>query len=180
MFRLGELVDGNWVAYHHEPLYERGERLMAGVPESDPKVFEALVTCMAPPYFLLYILHTSRGEAAEGRYQSSTLSADQVRSFLLRFRPFLSADARYDLWAHSPGEGATVVWDRHDQIYAYGPLDRFVGVLDAMGFRPGNPKVEVIHQHNYHAECDQMAKELVESFSWSYSPLRPEDEQAAV
>jgi len=45
---------------------------------------------------------------------------------------------------HSPGSGATLVWDIHDVIYLYGPLDQFRDALkeslreaDAAG--PPNP-----------------------------------------
>jgi hypothetical protein len=34
-----------------------------------------------------------------------------------------------NLWIHSPEAGATVVWDRHDLLYAYGPLERIGAVL---------------------------------------------------
>ena len=177
MYRLGHLVNGEWTAHSHPPVFQVGERLVAGVPGGDPVVFERLVECLEPPYLLLYVLHTPRGEAQPGRYQSPALSPAQVKWFLARFAPFLSADARFDLWARSPKENATVVWDRHNEVFGYGPLDRYSSTLSSMGFSAGRPEVPSPHEHHYRAEFDVLAKEILTAFDWSHSPLRPEDEQ---
>ena len=177
MYRLGHVVNGEWAAHSHPPVYEVGERLVAGVPGGDPAVFEPLVDCLEPPYYLLYVLHTPRGEAPPGRYQSPAISFAQIKEFLLRFAPLLSGDARFDLWAHSPGDKATVVWDRHNQVFGYGPLDQYASALASMGFSPGCPEVPAPHQHHYRAELDTLAREVLTAFDWSHTPLRPEDEQ---
>jgi hypothetical protein len=177
MYRLGHLVDNEWQRYSHPPVFTRGERIVAGVPNSDPVVFLAALACLAPPYQLLYILHTPRGEGAEGRYQSPPLALSDVEKFLAKFSPFLSADGRYDLWGHSTSDGGTVVWDRHDKLFAYGPLDRIASALIALGFTEGSPPVPAPHEHHYRPECDALANELLSAFDWTFSPLRSEDEQ---
>jgi len=177
MHRLGQFVDGEWVEHSHAPVFSVGKRLVAGVPGGDPAVFEGLIECLEPPYVLLYVLHTPRGEAPAGRYQSPSLSNDQVSDFIRIFAPFLSSDGRFDLWAHSPSENGTVVWDRHNQIFAYGPLGQYSSKLTSMGFGAGYPEVPTPHEHHYRQEFDDLAKELIEMFDWSYSPLQPEDEQ---
>lgn len=179
MYRLGHLVNGEWVAHVHPTVFESGERLVAGVPNGDPTIFGCLVECMEPPYSLLYVLHTPRGEAQPGRYQSAELSISEVKDFLVRYAPFLSADARFDLWAHSPSDGGTVVWDRHDQLFAYGQIERFAEALRSLGFTIGTTSVPVPHEHHYRAEFDLLARQLLTEFDWSYSPLRPEDQQLA-
>ena len=150
---------------------------MAGVPGSDPEIFLRLTRCLEEPLFLLYVLHTCRGEAELGRYQSPELSFREVEGFVWEFKPFLSADGRFDLWAYSPGQGATVVWDRHNLLHAYGPLECFSAELGSMGFSPGEPEVPAPHTHHYRPQLDTLAKQLIERFSWLHSPLRPEDEQ---
>jgi len=177
MYRLGHLVGNKWIAHSHSPVFAKGDRIVAGVPAGDPSVFGHVLECLEPPYYLLYVLHTPRGEARPGRYRSPLLSLDQVKDFLAQFTPFLSGDARFDLWAHSPGDKATVVWDRHNQLFGYGPIDQFSTKLLSLGFIPGNPEVPVPHEHHYRAELDSLAKEVMAAFDWSYSPLRPEDEQ---
>lgn len=177
MYRLGHLVDGEWRAHSYPPVFQVSGRLVAGVPNGDPSVFGAMAECLEVPYSLLYVLHTSRGEAPPGRYQSSGVTLTQLRNFLAEFGPFLSADARFDLWVHSHADDATVVWDRHNQIFGYGPLDRYSSKLMSMGFSPGHPTVPSPHEHYYRAECDDLAKKVMTAFNWSFSPLRLEDEQ---
>ncbi|MFO3707469.1 hypothetical protein ACI6Q5_21445 [Xanthomonas codiaei] len=177
MYRLGHLKDGQWCAHSHPAVFDSTDRIVAGVPRGDPVVFERMTECMEPPYYLLYLLHTSRGEAEPGRYQTPALELADVKAFLSRFGAFLSADARYDLWAHSPTSQATVVWDRHNQLFAYGPLARFSAALQAMGFTRGETVVPTPHEHHYRPEFDRLAKELLTMFDWSFSPLRSEDAQ---
>lgn len=183
MFKLSRLQGDAWVAHEHASTYAlppvgaEHPRVTAGVPRGDPAVFRELCRCMAAPYFLLYVLHTPRGEADAGRYQSPLLSASELDAFVARFGALLSGDGRFDLWAHSPGDRATVVWDRHDQLFAYGPIARFVMTLERLGFVEGAVSVPAPHTHHYRGECDALAGELIGSYAWMQTPLRPGDEQ---
>jgi hypothetical protein len=182
-YKLAVFRDGGWCEHFHPALFERhvpetgAARLHVGVPSGDPDVFRGLLQCLAPPYFLLYILHTPRGEAAAGRYQSPELAANEAQTFLTRYADFLRSDARFDIWAHSPASRGTVVWDRHNLIYAYGPLDSLETKLRGLGFAEGSPSIPSPHQHHYRAECDADAAALIAEWDWALSPLRPEDEQ---
>ena len=263
MHKLSHLRDGQWVAHSFRPSYTLPEEsahtqcLRSAVPSGDSVVFERLVATLQAPYILLYVLHTPRGEGEPGRYQSPELSRNELDAFISQFGAYLSADARFDLWAYSPKEQATVVWDRHNQLFAYGPLarifhqgrarvggdavrrqgvttlrararkeeqrgqraaaplnrvrsaryeldwvleakklsihavlrdigerpgeicglERFVSELRVLGFEEGEVEVPVPHQHHYRPECDALAKALLGAQPWSFSPLRPEDEQ---
>lgn len=183
MFKLGHHVDGEWLAYSHPPVFAiswtTGDRrkLLATAPGSDPLVFTTLADRLRPPYILLYVLHTPRGEGEAGRYQSAEIDRAELRGFVKDFGVLLSTDGRFDLWVHSPRDNATVVWDRHDLIHVYGPIDAAVAVLRGLGFRTGQPAVPVPHEHHYHAGCDTAARALLASRDWRYSPLREEDEQ---
>lgn len=177
MHRLEHLIDDKWVAHSFPPVFSDGERVVAGVPSGDPSVFQSMVECLEPPYYLLYVLHTPRGEAQSGRYQSPLLSLEQVKEFLFEFKLLLCGDSRFDLWAHSPGENATVVWDRHNQLFGYGPVEKLSSKLLSLGFSHGNLEVPVPHMHHYRAELDDLAKGVLAAFDWTHTPLRPEDEQ---
>ncbi|WP_288380590.1 hypothetical protein [uncultured Massilia sp.] len=182
MQKLWHQVGGEWVEHTHPAVCARdttggAERLVATAPGGDPNVLLSLVEAVGGPYALLYVLHTPRGEGEAGRYQSPELELADVRAFLERHAGFLRADARFDLWAHSFSENATVVWDRHNLIHAYGPLERFEAVLHAQGFGHGLPSMAFAHQHHYRADCDGEAAAVLRDFDWQYSPLRPEDEQ---
>jgi hypothetical protein len=177
------MVEDQWVEHSYPPVFRmpaagaKSQKIVAAVPASDPQIFLRLASCLKEPLFLLYVLHTCRGEAELGRYQSPKLSFQDVAGFINEFKQFLSADSRFDLWVYSPEQEATVVWDRHNLIHAYGPLDRYASELNALGFTPGDPAMPGPHTHHYRPELDALAKQLIARFSWAYSPLRPEDEQ---
>lgn len=183
MYKLGHLVNNIWTEHSHPAVFTLPEDekelqcIVAGAPQGDPEIFRRLVCTLEPPYILLYVLHTPRGEAAPGRYQSPELSEQRFQNFIAEFGTLLSGDSRFDIWAYSPSERATIVWDRHNQIFAYGPLSRFETELHALGYSQGSVTVPVPHEDCYHSELDEIAKEVLDAFEWSYSPLRPEDEQ---
>lgn len=182
MHKMSRTIAESWEPFSHQPVYvvspmDQGERIQAGVPAGDPNPFMQLVSCLEPPYFLLYILHTPRGEGDAGRYQSPPVSMEQFHVFMRRFGSYLGSDARFDIWAHSPSDQATVVWDRHNQLFAYGPIVKFSSELNALGFSTGESNISFPHQHHYREEFDADAQALLFLWDWSYSPLRPEDEQ---
>jgi len=176
-YRFGHRIDGDWKPYSYPAVFESGRRIVAGVCDYDLTVFEHMVECLQPPFRLLYVLHTPRGEARPGRYQSPELSLAQVKTFVTQFHSLLAGDGRFDLWAYAALDEATVVWDRHNLLYAYGPLARFDSALRRMGFASGVPQIPGPHQHCYWPQLDPVARDLMSTFDWSYSPLRPEDEQ---
>lgn len=172
-----------WVPHSFAPLFTtettsaETSRLVACAPGGDSSVLLKLVECLAPPFFVLYVLHTPRGEGDPGRYQSPELELGVLQSFVSHFAAFFAGDARFDLWVHSPSAGGTIVWDRHNLIYGYGPIGCFSRALGSIGFSDGRPIIPGPHIHHYRKEFDGDAKALLSSFSWQYSPLRPEDEQ---
>jgi len=153
-------------------------KLFAGAPHGEPEVFEALVKCLQPPYCLLYILHMPRTDPEEeGRYQSPELSSEEFSSFVHDYRDYLSADGRFDLWAYSPAEQATVVWDHNNYLYGYGPIDRFVEVLRTLRYLPGQVDrvTSRTHVHHYRPELDEHAHLVLERYDWIRSALREGD-----
>jgi hypothetical protein len=122
---------------------------------------------------MLFVLHTTRTGAELGCYQSPELGATDVIHFLERFGRFLSEDARHDFWLRSHGDDATIVLDRHNLIYADGPLDRFETTLRILGARPGRvPETPDPHRHHYHQEWDDAKRGVVRYFPWQIKPLR--------
>jgi hypothetical protein len=43
---------------------------------------------------------------------------------MARFDGYLRADGRFDLWGYSVRDESFIVWDRHNQVFAYGPSSR--------------------------------------------------------
>ena len=157
---------------------ESSDRLYVGVAEKHKELILDLARSFSGPYFLLYVLHTSRCNNELARYQSPPLEYHSVVEFLDRFEDFLTHDSRHDLWLASPGDKMTIVWDRHDVLFIYGPLDNIEHFLDSRGFSKGMPTVALSpHSHYYHAEYDQAEKEVVKYFPWRKSPLQRIDIQ---
>lgn len=181
MFKLGSLRGDDWVEHSHPPVFKveegSGGKVWATAPGGDPITFERLARCLTPPLMLLYVLHTPRGEGRPGRYQGPPMSGDEFRAFISRFANYLQADGRFDLWVHSEHDAATVVWDRHNLIHAYGRRECMVEALRALGFGAGEPSIDFAHQHHYRPSHDEDARELLACAPWRYSPLEPADEQ---
>jgi len=183
MHKLDWQSEGGWEPHSHAAVftYETTSagttRLLAGVPGGDSSILSKLIECLAPPYYLLYVLHTPRGEGEPGRYQSPQLELGELLSFISRYASFFAGDSRFDIWVHSPTSGGTLVWDRHNLIYGYGPMKCYCDALESIGFSEGVPTIPAPHAHNYRQEFDDDAKALLSAFPWLFSELRPEDEQ---
>ena len=59
----------------------------------------------------------------------------EAEDFLRGFSRFLESDGRHHLWISSVPDGATLVYDGHNILYAYGPLELYEQVLAARGMR---------------------------------------------
>jgi hypothetical protein len=183
MTKLEHKVGDAWVAYCAPSIYRVDAmsadriRVLTTAPAGDPAIFRALCTCLEAPFFLLYILHTPRGEGEPGRYQSQEIGHSELAVFLTRFGDFLANDGRFDIWAYAPTDNQTVVWDRHDQIFAYGARDCYEAVLKTLGFVAGEIPALGEHIHHYRQEYDADATVLLDALNWIRTPLRPSDEQ---
>jgi hypothetical protein len=178
MYKLSHFLGNDWVEHSFAPVFSiDNKRIIGGVPSGDSSIFEQLISCMSEPIALLYVLHTPRGEAAAGRYQSPELNRRDVVSFIEKYKGFLAGDSRFDIWAHSREDLATVVWDRHNKFFAYGPVEKFAAQLRAMGFQERFMEPLGEHLHHYRSEFDSLAAALIREYEWIYSPLHVEDEQ---
>jgi hypothetical protein len=154
------------------------DRLQVGLDEAQDACVRELASGLTGPFKLLYVLHTSRTGSELGRYESPTLSTAQVHEFLQRFGPFLAQDARHDFWLRSHDDDATIVLDRHNIIYMYGPLARFEATLLRIGCTTrGLPRIPDPHVHHYHEEWDESEREVLAALPWVRKPLRESDVQ---
>lgn len=154
------------------------ERLWIGADKGQHGCVMRLAAALREPFQLLYILHTTRTGAPLGRYESPELGLDDVRQFFEKFGPFLAEDSRHDIWVRSHADDATIVLDRHNLIFAYGPLDVFENELVAVGLAGATPKeIPDPHVHNYHAEWDDAERAILKALDWTVKPLREQDIQ---
>ncbi len=126
---------------------------------------------------LLYLLHTPRGEAEAGRYVSEPQDRETTNELLDRFAAFLGGDGRHDFWLRSTSDNAMIVWDRHNLVHAYGPSERYIETLFALGFSEDEPEIPSPHVHQYRAEFDADARALLDAVRWHHTPLQPGDDQ---
>jgi len=178
---LGALGDGQIRRHQYQDTLclERTtgpERLTIGARQPLHLLLQLYWT-VAEPFHLLYLLHTSRCGSTPGRYESPAVDRNNVNQFTGEFYEFLSEDARHDLWIFSPQSSATLVLDRHDLIYAYGPLAEFLSVLRSNEIQEGEVNIPVPHSHHYHHEWDSTEIKILSHFPWRFTLLLPGDEQ---
>jgi hypothetical protein len=179
--KLEQLVDGEWLTAERRDQFDdeatsTGSRLVIACSTAPLAVVDRLLTLMDEPFLLLWVLHVPRTSVIAGRYQSPPLSTIQVERLLSQFGRFFQEDARSDIWLHTQ-QPATLVYERHDLIYAYGPLVRFAALLESSGFGRGKISIPDPHAHNYHPEFDEDEASLAAALEWRYSPLQAGDEQ---
>ncbi len=146
-------------------------------PRSDyVQLLGRLAECIAPPFLLLYVLAIPRGGAEPGRYQSNySFSLPQLLQFFSEYSEFFEKDARHNLWVRS--DEGILVYDRHNVIYAYGPLERFVATLESAGLTESDEvRFPSPHAHHYHPDFDSDEQRILHNEEWTISPLRPGDE----
>ena len=154
-------------------------RVCIGAAAEHLQLLSTLAAALTEPLAVLYVLHTSRCDNALSRYQSPPLDWKEIRRFFATFEGFLQCDARHDLWLHSKSDDTTVVYERHNLIYAYGPIDHYVHRLTQRGFQQRRFRIPVPHIHHYHPTYDEDERRIVNYFPWRHSPLRTTDVQRA-
>jgi len=169
-------------SYQYHNVFERQrfsdgeERLRIGPGRGHVELMIELIERLSEPLRLLYVLVAARGRDQPGRYEAASgMSFDDTENFLKEFADFLQSDGRHHLWVSSPGFG-TIVYDRHDVLYAYGPLDKFVEVLQANGLKEGKVEVPAPHWHGYHQDFDEAQSQVLSRFQWIHSKLRTGDD----
>jgi len=143
------------------------------------ELMRALLDKMAEPFQVLYVFLVPRTERMPGRYQGPhELRRTELDAFLNRFETFFEGDGRHDLWIRSATDSSLLVYDQHNVIYAYGPLESFKGSLASLGLR----EVPAIrfpdpHVHNYRAEFEADPDALLDYWEWKVTPLTEHDDR---
>lgn len=181
-FKFGALRGDEDVPYAYPDVWERArttgpDRLVVAPSRDHVGWLLRLARTWPGEFGLLYVLLVSRTDREPGRYQAPRpLDFAELEAFLAEFGPFLSTDGRHHLWIASTRTDGLLVYDQHDVIYAYGPLDDYVGILRDAGLREGPVRFPAPHTHHYHAENDAAEAALLSRWEWIRTPLRPGDE----
>lgn len=131
-----------------------------------------LVDYLEPPYYILYVLLVSRLGQEPGRYQSPLFETKQeLQEFLLEFKEFFETDGRHHIWIGTINNSGLLVYDQHNVIYAYGPINQFKMTLKNHGFKEQSFSFPLPHCHHYHEDNDKIEKGVLEYLDWVYFPL---------
>lgn len=181
-WKLGTVRAGKDVAWNYEPSYARQvmggvERLVIAPGSAPVELLRELLPLLPEPVWVLYVLVTPRTDAPAGRYQSAEPhSREEVLALLDRFENYLATDGRHNLWLASPPAGQ-LVFDRHEVIYAYGPIAEITARLKEKGFAEVEMiRVPVPHSHHFHEEMDADEHAILEHWAWVPSELQETDD----
>ena len=154
------------------------QRICATISTGHVDFLLALAATLPEPFFILYALTLSRKQENEAaRYQSGHVSCSELKAFFEHFEDFFENDGRHHIWIHSPAGSATLVYDNHDLIYCYGPLETFSTVMQNNGLKLVEEiQLPVPHAHCYNQECDPCEGELLKFLQWKKTPLQPQDD----
>jgi hypothetical protein len=172
-----------WLAHDYGKVYAIEtttggiKSLRIAVSDDGSQILRMLSRSIKGPLFLLYVLVVCRGGGQVGRYQSGELSQEALDAMFARYGEFWDSDGRHSIWLHSETDDASLVYDRHNLIYAYGPLARFELILETLGYvATSKVSLSFEHEHRYYSEFDSLEQELTTKFASRRSALRPGDE----
>lgn len=182
-FKFGTLQDEVPVPYRYPDVYDDwpttvGSRWAIGPSSRHIDLMIELSRELPEPFGMLYVLMVPRrGVRPAGRYQSPVpLERAVMESFLRQFEAFFENDGRHHVWITSLPRHDTLVYDNHNVIYAYGPLDGYEAVLRRRSLTRGRLQFPVPHTHHYHAQFDAAEEEVMARWEWKRFDLAPEDE----
>ena len=180
--KLSSMVDSEFVPHSYDNIWEieqtTGPQRLVIAPSADQiDLLIKLARVLPEPFGVLYVLLVPRKGNQPGRYQCPRpCSRSEMESFLLEFKDYFESDGRHHVWVMSLPESSTLVYDQHNIIFAYGPLQEFTEILNESGFREGPVSIPSPHAHNYNAENDDTEERLLNHWAWIQSPLQPGDE----
>jgi hypothetical protein len=178
------IVDGEQIPHDYGNLYfeqpcGQSTRLVIGPSTNHVKLMTDLATELeGHPWFVLYVLLVPRrGNHEQGRYQSPPIEThSELSAFLSAFHSFFESDGRHHVWVGSAAQDGMLVYDQHNVIFAYGPIERYKSILVSRGFRDSEFWFPYGHSHSYLPENDSEEDRLLAEYRWRRTSLQPGDE----
>lgn len=180
--KLTRLEGSNWVRQQYAGVWQREktsgpERLSIAPAGNHVDVLCSLLQCLPEPFGILYVLLLSRTGRELGRYQCpEPFSREDTISFLKSFREYLEGDGRHHIWIISLPTNATLVYDNHDLLYAYGSIAEYERILETTGLSSGTVVIPAPHGHQYNVEFDEDEERIMSFCPWLHFPLHPSDD----
>ena len=179
--KFSSLVGSDFVSHTYPNSWAKQQttgpqRLIIAPSSNHGDLLKDLLSLLPAPFGVLYVLLVSRCDNELGRYQSALpCGRDELESFLEEFKEYFEGDGRHHIWITSIPAAATVVYDQHNVIYAYGPLEEFERVLLRRGLEEGEVNFPAPHAHNYHPEFDVFEQKVLDYWEWRRLPLESDD-----
>lgn len=176
--KFESLISDQWVQHRYLKVFSRektaqSDRLKIAASEDGVRTMLQLAESLGEPFTSLYVLIVPRGGSAEGRYQSPWMNRSELSTLLIRLSNFLEQDGRHHLWLFSDRDKATLVYDQHNVIFAYGPIETYINILKQAGYSETDKlPFPAPHAHQYHASFDEEERQLTQDPKWKHSPLR--------
>jgi hypothetical protein len=176
-FGIPEPEDREWIygnVWAVEETTAGGSRLVIAPADGQTEILTALLRDMTGPFWVLYVLVVSRGRGELGRYQSPEPQTEgTVETFLNEFSVFLERDGRHNVWIASESGSEMLIYDRHNVIYAYGPLNSWRRSLAAQGFSEvPDIRFPSPHSHHYNQSLDPEEDRLMNNRDWHRTALK--------
>jgi len=148
------------------------ERLLIAPRSGHIDLMIDLLDCMQGPFGMLYVLIVPRCDHERGRYQcESPREKWQLIEFLEEFRDYFENDGRHHLWISGQSDQSQLIYDNHNVIYAYGPLQEFESSLRKAGLTRGQFTRPAPHVHAYSAEFDRDEDRIFTAYNWKQFPV---------
>jgi hypothetical protein len=156
------------------------ERLALAPDQGACRLITALTRRLDEPFGLLYIVLYPHFGHKRGRYQSKQpLSRVQTEKFFRDYAEFFELDGRHNIWVVSMDKQfntlAQIIYDHHNIIYAYGPLDAFAAAAAAHGLTEGPIVVPRDHRHQFSEQFNRDESNLIDEREWLVFPTQESD-----
>ncbi len=154
------------------------DRLVIAPALGHVELLRELLGVLPGPFWILYVLLVSRQDNVPGRYQCPRpVSREEYDSFLVRYRDYFEGDGRHHIWVGVEDGPGLLIYDHHNVIYSYGPLDEFKSVLNSSGLtQVARVKFPVPHTHRYHSHFDEQETQILRHWEWKWFELQPGDD----
>ena len=173
--------DENEASYDYGNIFELEQaknynRLVIGATTGHVDLIIELADKLIPPYFILYVLVSPRGENLEGRYQSPVIETrEELETFLIHFKDYFETDGRHNVWVGTVQNKGMIIYDQHNIIYAYGPTEQWKNELLLKGFKEEPVQCPFPHSVYFNDENDKYEDEMMNYWGWRYFELNEMD-----
>ena len=166
-----------WDNLYQRETTDKVDRVLIGCKNKEIPTILELCRNMEGPFGILYVLLVSRLGNESGRYQSPEyMTYEELELFLYEHQEFFEQDGRHHLWVASMAGEGQFIYDKHNFIFAYGPLSEYIKKLKGLGFQEGEISTPFPHVHHYHHQFDDEEEAVMKHWGWVHSPLQDDDD----